>query len=55
VKRNAERFPADIMFQLAGDEFWDLKSQIVISSWDGLRRATARPPVKIEVRPEGDR
>src|SRR5262245_41173562 len=40
VKRNAERFPADFMFQLTDAEFRDLKSQIVISSWGGLRRAT---------------
>jgi phage regulator Rha-like protein len=40
VKRNIERFPEDFMFQLSKDEFADLKSQIVISSWGGLRRAT---------------
>ncbi len=40
VKRNRERFPADFMFQLTREEFGDLKSQIVISSWGGLRRAT---------------
>lgn len=40
VKRNAERFPEDFMFQLNGDEFAILKSQIVTSSWGGLRRAT---------------
>jgi len=40
VKRNSERFPADFMFQLTADEFTNLKSQIVISSWGGLRRAT---------------
>jgi hypothetical protein len=40
VKRNAERFPEDFMFQLSDAEFRDLKSQIVISSWGGLRRAT---------------
>ncbi len=28
------------MFQLSSDEFRDLKSQIVTSSWGGLRRAT---------------
>jgi hypothetical protein len=32
VSRNAERFPADFMFQLTGDEAAVLKSQIVISS-----------------------
>ena len=40
VKRNMERFPEDFMFHLKKDEFDNLKSQIVISSWGGLRRAT---------------
>ena len=40
VKRNIERFPEDFMFQLFEKEFTDLKSQIVISSWGGLRRGT---------------
>jgi hypothetical protein len=40
VKRNIERFPGDFMFQLTADEFENLKSQFVISSWGGLRRAT---------------
>ena len=40
VKRNRKRFPKDFMFQLTRDEFADLKSQIVTSSWGGLRRAT---------------
>ncbi len=40
VKRNIERFPDDFMFQLTQDEFKNLKSQFVISSWGGLRRAT---------------
>jgi hypothetical protein len=40
VKRNIERFPKDFMFQLTRTEFANLKSQIVISSWGGLRRAT---------------
>jgi hypothetical protein len=39
VKRNLERFPADFMFQLSNEEFLSLKSQIVTSSWGGLRRA----------------
>ncbi|MEW6545183.1 MAG: ORF6N domain-containing protein [Nitrospirota bacterium] len=39
VKRNLERFPSDFMFQLNASEFANLKSQIVISSWGGLRRA----------------
>jgi hypothetical protein len=32
VRRNVERFPADFMFQLAGEEVAVLKSQVVISS-----------------------
>ncbi len=40
VKRNADRFPNDFMFQLSNEEFKNLKSQIVTSSWGGLRRAT---------------
>ncbi len=39
VKRNIERFPKDFMFQLSDEEFSNLKSQIVISSWGGSRRA----------------
>ncbi len=38
VKRNIERFPEDFMFQLAPDEWEILKSQIVTSSWGGVRR-----------------
>jgi hypothetical protein len=37
VKRNIDRFPDDFMFQLSPDEFKNLKSQIVISSWGGAR------------------
>jgi hypothetical protein len=40
VKRNRERFPADFMFQLSRIEYANLKSQIVTSSWGGVRRAT---------------
>lgn len=40
VKRNRDRFPDDFMFQLTRSEFQNLKSQIVTSSWGGLRRAT---------------
>jgi hypothetical protein len=39
VKRNINRFPEDFMFQLSKEELSNLKSQIVISSWGGLRRA----------------
>ena len=39
VKRNMDRFPEDFMFQLTDREFTNLKSQIVISSWGGSRRA----------------
>ena len=41
VKRNRDRFPADFMFQLTEQEFDHLKSQIVISSWGGVRRGHA--------------
>ena len=39
VKRNIERFPEDFMFQLRDIEYKNLKSQIVTSSWGGIRRA----------------
>jgi len=39
VKRNIDRFPEDFMFQLNELEFKNLKSQIVTSSWGGVRRA----------------
>lgn len=39
VKRNLERFPDDFMFQLTEEELGNLKSQVVTSSWGGLRRA----------------
>jgi len=37
VKRNLKRFPSDFMFQLSIDEWLNLKSQFVISSWGGSR------------------
>ena len=37
VRRNIERFPADFMFELTKDEFNNLRSQIVTSSWGGAR------------------
>ena len=37
VKRNPYRFPKDFVFQLTAEEFRNLKSQIVISSWGGRR------------------
>lgn len=37
VKRNIERFPSDFMFQLENQEFINLRSQIVTSSWGGHR------------------
>ena len=39
IKRNASRFPADFVFQLTAQEYANLKSQTVISSWGGVRRA----------------
>ena len=38
VKRNIERFPDDFMFQVTKEEFKNLKSQIVTSSWGGIRK-----------------
>lgn len=38
VKRNIKRFPPDFMFQLTSQEFANLKSQIVTSSWGGTRK-----------------
>jgi hypothetical protein len=38
VKRNIKRFPEDFMFQLTEQEFHNLKSQIVTSSWGGKRK-----------------
>jgi hypothetical protein len=37
VKRNIARFPVDFMFELSRAEFDNLRSQIVISSWGGIR------------------
>ena len=37
VKRNFERFPDDFMFQLSAEEFTNLRSQFVTSSWGGRR------------------
>ena len=37
VKRNLKRFPDDFMFQLTDEEFRNLRSQIVMSSWGGSR------------------
>lgn len=39
VNRNLDRFPSDFMFQLENREFINLKSQIVTSSWGGIRKA----------------
>ncbi|MGA7949590.1 MAG: ORF6N domain-containing protein [Thiobacillaceae bacterium] len=39
VRRNLERFPEDFMFQLTADEFGNLRSQFVTSSWGGRRYA----------------
>jgi len=37
VRRNIDRFPRDFMFELIKDEFENLRSQIVTSSWGGAR------------------
>ena len=38
VNRNLKRFPSDFMFQLTGEEFKNLISQSVTSSWGGRRK-----------------
>ena len=38
VKRNMKRFPDDFMFQLTRSELDNLMSQIVTSSWGGVRK-----------------
>ena len=38
IRRNLERFPEDFMFQLSFEEYVNLKSQIVTSSWGGRRK-----------------
>ena len=38
VKRNLNRFPADFMFRLSAQEFENLISQTVTSSWGGRRK-----------------
>ena len=42
VKRNAERFPEDFMFQLTHEEFENWKSQIVMSN--SAKMGLRRPP-----------
>ena len=37
VKRNISRFPKDFVFQLSANEWENLRSQIVTSSWGGRR------------------
>lgn len=37
VKRNLLRFPENFMFQLSAQEFENLRSQFVTSSWGGRR------------------
>jgi len=37
VRRNIERFPSDFMFELTQDEFQNLRSHSVTSSWGGTR------------------
>lgn len=38
VRRNAERFPEDFVFQISPAEFASLKSQFATSSWGGRRK-----------------
>lgn len=39
VKRNIQRFPDDFMFELSAEEWQNLRSQFVTSSWGGTRYA----------------
>lgn len=39
LKRKPDRFPKDFMFQLTDQEFRELRSQFVTSSWGGRRCA----------------
>ncbi len=38
MRRNAERFPEDFVFQTSPAEFASLKSQFATSSWGGTRK-----------------
>jgi hypothetical protein len=38
VKRNLKRFPSDFMFQLTAEEYKNLISQSVTSSWGGIQK-----------------
>jgi len=38
IRRNRERFPEDFMFQIDVNEYANLKSQFVTSSWGGRRK-----------------
>lgn len=37
IRRNIKRFPQDFMFELTEKEWQNLRSQIVTSSWGGIR------------------
>ena len=39
VRRNTKRFPGDFMFELNEEEFGNLRSHFVTSSWGGIRYA----------------
>ena len=52
--RTSLEFPtADFMFQLTPAEFRNLKSQLVISSWSGLRQAKSLFATVIDSSPGG--
>lgn len=38
VRRNAERFPEDFIFEVSDEEFSNLKSHFATSSWGGRRK-----------------
>ncbi|MDR0784516.1 MAG: ORF6N domain-containing protein [Treponema sp.] len=55
VKRNIKRFPEDFMFQLSNEEFTNLISQNVTSSWGGVRKPPVTKPIGFRIEPDEDR
>ncbi len=48
VRRNIDRFPEDFMFQLTKQEFDDLRSHFVTSSWGGRRHPRTHDSTETE-------
>jgi len=55
VKRNLDRFPSEFMFQLTKEEYDNLKSQIVTSSWGGRRKLPSEQPNRTAPKNQKDR